>query len=180
MTIDEKIKLLESRIAETDKLLAEIRKEKKNEEKKNTESILAEYWNRINSGEKVFYLDGYNAIIESEFIDADDEKYNDNNTDRYSNYPIKEYAEQAQKIKEFNDKLLAFKWCYDRDYKPVFSGDYNNRAYYIYYDSEYKEYNCDWGSVYERNIIYFSSAKIAQKCCDWLNEELTHGELEEE
>lgn len=33
MTIDEKIELLESRIAETNKLLAEIRKEKKNEKK---------------------------------------------------------------------------------------------------------------------------------------------------
>lgn len=35
MTIDEKIELLESRIAETNKLLAEIRKEKKNEKKKH-------------------------------------------------------------------------------------------------------------------------------------------------
>lgn len=172
MTIDEKIELLESRIAETNKLLAEIRKERENEEKKNTESILAEYWNYINSGEKVFYLDGYNTIIESGFIDVDDEKYNDNNTDRYSNYPIKEYAEQAQKIKEFNDKLLAFKWCYDRNYKPVFSGDYNNQSYCIYYDSEDKKYDYGCDSVFNRNEIYFSSAEIAQKCVDWLNAEM--------
>lgn len=172
MTIDEKIELLESRIAETNKLLAEIRKEKKNEGNKNTESVLAEYWNYINSGEKVFYLDGYNVIIESEFIDTDDEKYNDNNTDRYSNYPIKEYAEQAQNIKEFNDKLLAFKYCYDRDYKPVFSGDYDNRAYFIYYDSDAEKYDYDWDSVCCGNIIYFSSEEIAQKCCDWLNAEM--------
>lgn len=104
-------------------------------------------------------MDGYNAIIESGFIDADDEKYNDNNTDRYSNYPIKEYAEQAQKIKEFNDKLLAFKWCYDRDYKPVFSGDYNNCAYYIYYDSEYKASRW-WGIDHSGETIDFINAVL--------------------
>lgn len=165
MTIDEKIKLLESQIAETNKLLAEIKKEKENEEKKNTESVLAEYWNHINSGEKVFYLDGYNAIIESEFIDVDDEKYNDNNTDHYSNYPIKEYAEQAQKIKEFNDKLLAFKWCYDRDYK-------DDNGYQVYYDLEDNEYNYTWNCICVSNLVYFSSKEIAQKCCDWLNAEV--------
>ena len=51
MTIDEKIELLESQIAETNKLLAEIKKEKENEEKENEESVLAEYWNCLNSGE---------------------------------------------------------------------------------------------------------------------------------
>jgi hypothetical protein len=88
---------------------------------------------------------------------------------------LKEYAEQAQKIKEFNDKLLAFKWCYDRDYEPVFSGDYNNCAYHIYYDSVDRKYDWDSERVYDRNIIYFSSREIAQKCCDWLNAE-TKGE----
>lgn len=169
MTIDEKIKLLESRIAETDKLLAEIKKEKKNEEKKNTESVLAEYWNCINSGEDMFYFNGHNEIIKGGLTNIDDERYSDNNTDRYSNYPTKEYAEQAQKIREFNDKLLAFKWCYDKDYKPVFSGDYNNCAYHIYYDSVNRKYDWDSERVYDRNMIYFSSREIAQKCADWLN-----------
>ena len=177
MTIDEKIELLESRIAETDKLLAEIKKEKENEEKENKKSVLAEYWNCLNSGREVmYYVDASNKVDEAKPF----ETYDDTNTDRYANYLTEEYAKQAQKIKEFNDKLLAFKWCYDRDYIPVFSGDYDNRAYYIYYDSEYKEYDYDWDSVCERNIIYFSSKEIAQKCCDWLNEKLTHGELEEE
>ena len=172
MTIDEKIKLLESRIAETNKLLTEIKKEKENEEKKNKESVLTEYWNRINSGKLVYYLDGYNAIIESGFVDMNNVEYNDSNTDHYSNYPTKEYAEQAWKIKEFNDKLLAFKWCYDRDYRPDFSGDYDNRAYFIYYNSEDRKYDCDFMSVMNCNIIYFSSREIAQKCCDWLNAEM--------
>ena len=165
MTIDEKIKLLESQIAETNKLLAEIKKEKENEEKKNTESVLAEYWNCLSSGETVYCVDSYNEVSDINVYRG----YDDTNTDRYSNYPTEEYAEQAQKIKEFNDKLLAFKWCYDRDYKPVFSGDYDNRAYYIYFDSEDGKYDWDWDSVCDRNIVYFSSKEIAQKCCDWLN-----------
>lgn len=168
MTIDEKIKLLESQIAETNKLLAEIKKEKENEEKKNTESVLVEYWNCLSSGEVTYYVDDSNKVYDAELF----ETYDDTNTDRYSNYPTKEYAEQAQKIKKFNDKLLAFKWCYDRDYKPVFSGDYDNRAYFIYRDSEDGKYDWDWDSVCYRNVIYFSSKEIAQKCCDWLNAEM--------
>lgn len=168
MTIDEKIKLLESQIAETSRLLAEIKKEKKNEEKGNTESVLAEYWNCLSSGEVTYYVDNSNKVNDAELFGT----YDDTNTDRYSNYPTKEYAEQAQKIKEFNDKLLAFKWCYDRDYKPVFSGDYDNRAYYIYFDSVDRKYDWDSESVCDRNVIYFSSRVIAQKCCDWLNAEV--------
>lgn len=168
MTIDEKIKLLESQIAETNELLAEIKQEKENEEKKNTESVLAEYWNCLSSGEVTYYVDDSNKVYNAELF----ETYDDTNTDRYSNYPTKEYAEQAQKIKEFNDKLLAFKYCYDRDYKVAFSGDYDNRAYYIYFDSEDGKYNYDWDNICDRNIIYFSSKEIARKCCDWLNAEM--------
>lgn len=164
MTIDEKIELLESQIAETNKLLAEIKKEKENEEKENEESVLAEYWDAINNKDN-YYINSFNNILRCEANNSIDE--ND-----YSNYPTKEYAEQAQKIKEFNDKLLAFKYCYDRDYKPVFSGDYDNRAYYVYFDSEDKKYDCDWVSVVAYNVIYFSSKEIAQKCCDWLNAEM--------
>jgi uncharacterized coiled-coil protein SlyX len=183
MTFEERIKKLEERTEETKILLADLKenlaelKEKtkillsnieEGQEKKNEESVLAEYWNCLNSGEAVHYIDSSNEISEVLLFGA----YDDNNTQGYSNYPTKEYAEQAQKIKEFNDKLLAFKWCYDRDYKPVFSGDYDNRAYYIYYDSEYKEYDYDWDSTCDENIIYFSSKEIAQKCCDWLNAEM--------
>lgn len=163
MNIEETIKLLESQISEANKLLAEIKKEKENEEKKNTESVLAEYWNAINSKDN-YYINSFNNILRSEANSSTDE-------DDYSNYPTKEYAEQAQKIKVFNDKLLAFKWCYDRDYKPVFTREYGNRAYYIYFNSEDKKYDCDWFSIVDLNAIYFSSKEIAQKCCDWLNAE---------
>lgn len=163
MNIDETIKLLESQIAEANKLLEEIKKEKENEENKNTESVLTEYWYAINNKDH-YYINSFNDILRCE-------ANNSINEDAYSNYPTKEYAEQAQRIKEFNDKLLAFKWCYDRDFEPVFSGNYNDGAYYIYYDLEDEKYDYDWDSICDKNLIYFSSAKIVQKCCDWLNSE---------
>ena len=57
MTLDEKIKLLESQLAETNKLLAEIKKEKEDEE-----SVLAEYWRCINSKEPVYYVNPHNEL----------------------------------------------------------------------------------------------------------------------
>lgn len=156
MTLDEKIKLLESQLAETNKLLAEIKKEKENEE-----SVLAEYWYVINNKDS-YYVNSFNNICRGEANESIDK--ND-----YSNYPTEEYAERAQRIKEFNDKLLAFKWCYDRDLEPVFSGEYSSKDYYIYYDLESKQYDYGWDTTIHRNLIYFSSAEIAQKCCDWLN-----------
>ena len=165
MTIDERIKQLEEQITATNQLLVELKAKR---EKENKESVLAEYWNRINDVDKVYWINAFNEILDG----FTSEKYSDDNTSNFSNYPSKDFAIMAQKIKEFNDKLLAFKWCYDRDYKPVFSGDHNNRAYYIYYDSEYGKYDYDWGSVCDRKVIYFSSAEIARKCCDWLNVEM--------
>jgi len=163
MNIDETVKLLESQIAEANKLLAEIKKEKENKE--TTKSVLAEYWRCMNSEEPVYCVNPHNEVTKTLIAIG----YDDNNTDHYSNYPTEEYAEQAQRIKEFNDKLLAFKWCYDRDYEPVFSGDYGNRACFVYYDSEDEKYAYDWDNTCDRNVIYFSSEEIAQKCCDWLN-----------
>lgn len=160
MNINETIKLLESQIAEANKLLTEIKKEKENEE-----SVLAEYWNCINSGETVYCVNSSNEVNDTCLFKG----YDYTDTDRYSNYPTKEYAEQAQRIKEFNDKLLAFKWCYDRYFEPVFSGEYNDSAYYICYDSEDEEYEYRWDRICDMNVIYFSSREIAQKCCNWLN-----------
>ena len=160
MTLNEKIELLESQITEANRLLTEIKKEKENKE-----SVLAEYWNAVNSGETVYCLNSSNEVSDI----CAYRRYDDTYTDRYSNYPTEEYAEQAQRIKEFNDKLLAFKWCYDRDFEPVFSSDYSSKDYFIYYDLESKQYDYGCDTTIHRNLIYFSSAEIAQKCCDWLN-----------
>lgn len=168
MTIDERIKQLEEQITLTNQLLAELKAER---EKENKESVLEEYWNCLNSDRGVtYYVDGSNKVYNAKLSN----KYDDTNTDRYANYPTKEYAEQAQKIKEFNDKLLAFKWCYDRDYEPKWecNGLTKENKYYVYYDDSYGEYDYDYVCNYQSNLVYFSSEKTAKKCCDWLNTEM--------
>ena len=85
----------------------------------------------------------------------------------YGTYPTEEYALMAQKMKIFNDKLLAFKWCYDRDYQP----DWNDRKdkYFVYFDSIDGQYDVDSITTWSLNAVYFSTSIIAHKCADWLN-----------
>lgn len=160
MNNNEKIQRAEQLIAEANALLNELKATHDNEE-----DVIAKYKNDYCKG-KQYYFD-LNGNID--YITAGETDAFKKQSNPYSNYLTEELAEQAKKIKDFNDKLLAFKYCYDRDYNPVFSGDYENRAYFVYYDSEDKEYNCDWDNISNRNVIYFSSDEIAQKCCDWLN-----------
>lgn len=160
MTIEEKIKEAESLIAKANKLLEEVKEEKENKET----NILVDYYNALQN--EAYWIDACGTISWDDSFTYQDIISEDN---MYGNYPSQNYAEQAKKIKEFNDKLLAFKWCYDRDYIPVFSDDYDSPAYFIYYDSEDNEYDYEWDGICNRNVIYFSSDAIAKKCCDWLN-----------
>lgn len=86
----------------------------------------------------------------------------------YGTYPTEEYALMAQKMKIFNDKLLAFKWCYDRDYQPDW-GDMINPKYLVFYDYISTQYDVERVIPLSLNTVYFSSYEIAQKCADWLN-----------
>ena len=86
----------------------------------------------------------------------------------YGTYPTEEYALMAQKMKIFNDKLLAFKWCYDREYQPNWS-DMINPKYLVFYDYCSTQYDVDRVIPLSLNTVYFSSYEIAQKCADWLN-----------
>ena len=159
MTIEEKIKEAESLIDKANKLLTEV----KEVQIATDDDILSNYWYAINHTDN-YYINSFNNIVRCDAYD------NDNiDKDDYSNYPTKEYAKQAQKLKEFNDKLLAFKWCYDREFEPKFTGLYGNRNYYVYYDSTEDKYTYLWSDVNKHNSIYFSSDVIAKKCCDWLN-----------
>ena len=162
MTNDEKIQRAEQLIAEANTLLNEVKANSS-----NVEDAIAKYKEDYCKGRK-YYLDNQSNI---DFINMGNsfEQIERLNKSPYQHYLTKELAEQAKKLKDFNDKLLAFKYCYDRDYKPVFSGAYSNRAYFVYYDSEDEEYNYDWDNISNRNVVYFSSEEIAQKCCDWLN-----------
>ena len=159
MNNNEKIKEAERLIAEANKLIAEVKNSN------DDENILAGYINAFTTQDRMYYIDSegdVDYVLHRLPFDATD-------SNPYGYYPTKELAEQAKAMKEFTDKLLAFKYCYDADYKPVFSGDYDNHAYFVYYDSEDGKYDYDWDSVCSRNIVYFSSREIAQKCADWLN-----------
>ena len=162
MTNDEKIQRAEQLIAEANTLLNEVKANSS-----NVEDVIAKYKNDYCKDRK-YYLNNNSNV---DFVNMGDsfEKVEKLTKSPYQHYLTEELAEQAKKLKDFNDKLLAFKYCYDRDYNPVFSGDYDNRTYSVYYDSDNSKYVCDWDSVFNRNMVYFSSREIAQKCADWLN-----------
>lgn len=162
MTNNEKIQRAEQLIAEANALLNEVKSTHDNKE-----DVIAKYKNDYNKGRQ-YYLNSQSKV---DFISVGDsfKKVELFSRSPYQYYLTEELAEQAKKLKDFNDKLLAFKYCYDRDYKPVFSGDYSNHAYFVLYDSEDKEYSYGWDNVSNMNVVYFSSEEIAQKCCDWLN-----------
>lgn len=162
MNNNEKIQRAEQLIAEANALLSEVKANSSNEE-----DVIAKYKNDYCKGKK-YYLNNH-ANVDSIDFGGSFERDKILGQSPYQHYLTEELAKQAKGLKDFNDKLLAFKYCYDLDYKPNFSDYCDNRAYYVYYDSEDEEYCCDWDSICSRNIVYFSSKEIAQKCADWLN-----------
>jgi hypothetical protein len=89
-----------------------------------------------------------------------------------------EYAIKAAKMKKFTDMLMAFKWCYDRDYEPDWTTA--RPKYHIVYNYDAnpnKRYYISMSYEYRHNTIYFSSEDIAKKCVDWLNVIDPDGEL---
>ena len=166
MTNNEKIQRAEQLIAEANTLLSEVKANSSNEEDAE-EDVIAEYKNDYCKGRK-YYLNNQSNV---DFIDIGDsfEKVKSLSQSPYQHYLTKELAKQAKELKDFNDKLLAFKYCYDLEYKPVFSGDYDNHAYFVYYDLEDDKYDWNWATICNCNIVYFSTEEIARKCADWLN-----------
>lgn len=158
MTNDEKIQRAEQLIAEANTLLSEVKANSSNEE-----DVIAKYKEDY-CKDKQYYLNlngnvGY--FIPTE-LDAFENQFNP-----YSNYLTEELAKQAKKLKDFNDKLLAFKYCYDRDYKSDLH-NLNGNKWFIYFNNRDGVYKCLWDND-KINVVYFSSKEIAQKCADWLN-----------
>lgn len=143
MTIAEKIDALE-------KELAELKEQIKTD-------IVADYRNKYNN--MTYAVASDNEIIPCVFGCY-------KNT--YSCYHTVEYAEMAKEMKEFNDKLLAFKWCYDRNYVPNWDDTsiWKHCVAYNHYDNQYTVHS--WFSE-KYPTVCFSTKEIAQKCCDWLN-----------
>lgn len=147
--------------AEMDSLILKINALETSLQRINEEDVLGVYKSAINK--QAYRLDKYGDIERPYGF-----KFDENSSHPYCNYPLYDYVEQAQRIKDFNDKLLAFKWCYDRDYEPDWENE-DEKKYYIYYDNDNNHYDWDWNTLYDNSAIYFSTREIAQKCADWLN-----------
>ena len=117
MNDNEKIQKAEQLIAEANTLLSEVKAIHNNEE-----DVIAKYKNDY-CKDKQYYFNingGVDYFIPTE-LDTFEEQSNP-----YSNYLTEELAKQAKNLKDFNDKLLAFKYCYDLDYKPDWSDNTKN------------------------------------------------------
>jgi len=82
-------------------------------------------------------------------------------------YPTEELANKASQMKKFNDATLLFKWMYDRDFEPDWS-TWSGARHYVIYNDNTKKFEANRSATHT-NLIYFSSAKIAKACADWLN-----------
>lgn len=158
MTNNEKIQKAEQLIAEANALLNEVKSTYDNEK-----DVIAKYKEDYCKGKKYYINDDSNTS----WIVTPNAYTFENISNPYKFYLTEELAEQAKKLKDFNDKLLAFKYCYDLDYKP--SWDNDCQKYYIYYSTVDNEYHADGLSSMREPLVYFSTKEIAQKCADWLN-----------
>ena len=161
MTNNEKIQRAEQLITEANALLNEVKANSNNEE-----DVIAKYKNDYCRDRK-YYL---NSDSNVDYINRGDnfEKVERITKSPYQYYLTEGLAEQAKELKDFNDKLLAFKYCYDLDDKPEWNDD--TIKYYVYYDVCNSKYMADGGlsSMWEP-LVYFSTKEIAQKCANWLN-----------
>lgn len=159
MNDNEKIQRAEQLIAEANTLLNEVKTNI------NEKDVIAKYKENYCKDRK-YYLNNQSDV---DFINMGDsfEQVKSHSYSPYQHYLTKELAEQAKKLKDFNDKLLAFKYCYDLDYEPGWSN--NTIKYYVYYNVCDSEYTSDGLSSMREPLVYFSSKEIAQKCADWLN-----------
>ena len=85
----------------------------------------------------------------------------------FDNFPSEAYAKKLRKMNKLNGMMLAFKWCYDRDYEPDWDNDETVKYTVIHH--------CDCGfhvkdtHVRQYNQVYFRSEFIAEDCAIWLN-----------
>lgn len=160
----------QERIKELKKQIEEINAEINELERDDT---LEQYESDISWGSDRYTLDEFGRVKTLEpIIGFNSDAYNP-----YCHYMTEEYANKAAKIKKFNDMLMAFKWCYDRDYEPDWTTNCAKYRVAYNFNANPKRYCIDWSYKYDSNIIYFSSEDIAQKCADWLNNIDPNGEL---
>ena len=154
-----------------DELKKQIEKLKAEINKIEHEDTLERYKNDVSGVNVRYTLDKYSDVT---LLDPDIQ-FNSNRYNPYCNYLTKEYAEEATRIKKFNDMLMAFKWCYDSDYVP--NWDCSSTKYFIVYNPVFHVYHVCSTFSYCHNIIYFSNQDIAQSCADWFTDIDPNGEL---
>jgi hypothetical protein len=160
MNNNEKIKKAEQLIAEAKELLNEVKAE-------NTEEDVIAKYKEDYCKDKKYFIDNFDEIG---YVIASRSNTFEKVKNPYQNYLTEELAKQAKKLKDFNDKLLAFKYCQDADYEPDW--DTLEEKYYVYYSNRYLKYEVDSVTTYDLHSIYFSTEELAQKCADWLNSEV--------
>jgi hypothetical protein len=104
----------------------------------------------------------YNSICHG-FVSGDTETVM-----AFEDFPTKEYAEKLRKMNRLNGMMLAFKWCYDRDYEPNWA-DEDSCKYTIIWNVTNNRFDYVWSTITRCNCVYFSSDDIAKKCAEWLN-----------
>ena len=85
----------------------------------------------------------------------------------FENFARKDYAEKLRKMNRLNGMMLAFKYCYDRDYEPDWN-DEDVMKFSVVYD-RIEGFRYFLGSATQLNQVCFSSVAIAKKCAEWLN-----------
>lgn len=163
MDKQERIKELKKQIEEINAKINELERD----------DTLEQYESDISWGSDRYTLDNFGCVkILEPTIGFNSHEYNP-----YRHYMTEEYANKAAKIKKFNDILMAFKWCYDRDYEPDWTTNYAKYRVVYNSDASPKCYCVVCNHTYRNNAIYFSSEDIAQECADWLNDIDPNGEL---
>ena len=85
----------------------------------------------------------------------------------FDNFPSEAYAKKLRKMNKLNGMMLAFKWCYDRDYEPVWDDD-GTTKYTVVWD-KYEGFHRVCSQSTAANQVYFSRDDIATECAEWLN-----------
>ena len=163
-----KNKFKQERINELKKQIEKLNAEINELERDDT---LEQYESDLSWGNESYILNELGCVLKN------NSTFNSDEYSPYRHYMTKEYANKAAKIKKFNDMLMAFKWCYDREYEPDWTTDCAKYRVVYISDADHKRYDVNRSCTYRHNEIHFSSEDIAQKCADWLNNIDPNGEL---
>lgn len=99
--------------------------------------------------------------------------------DDYNVFHAKEYADEFAKKCNLIAMMLHCKWYLDRDYVPDWS-NHNEEKFHALFNHDSNQFiACSYGSRYiDEGLVFFSTAKNAQKCADWLNKHWKENENE--